>query len=166
MMPIQAAEGITVIRWTVQPKKQGEQPRTCLLDASTPERAEKAWRRIFSALDAAGTFEYLVGDKYKAPFRPESLANTMRQLMGGVPDAKLTFNGADTVIEYDGASYRMSITEERAPTEQNSKGFLEWQQLCALYKEAKAGSAPAMTMLCLKAPGVSAELAETCKDGQ
>lgn len=166
MMPVKAAEGITIIRWTIQPKKQGEAIRTCLLDASTPERAKAAWMMVFNTLDKAGAFEYLTAEKYKAAFRPESIANTMRQLFGTVPGAKLTFDGADTVLDYDGAAYRVRVTEERAPTETTSQGFLEWKQLCALYKEAKGGSAQAMVVLCMKQPGVVTELAETCKEGQ
>lgn len=157
-----AAEGITVIRWTIQPKQSGESPRTLLLDASTPERAKAAWMRIFKDLDSENRFEYLKGDKYKAPFRAESLANTLRQLLGGVGGAKLTFDGAHTVIDYDGGRYRISVTEERTPTRETSQGFLEWEQSCELYKQAREGNASAMMALCLKQPGVMAELAVTC----
>ncbi len=157
-----AAEGITVIRWTIQPKKSGELPRVMLLDASTPERAKEAWAKVFKDLDAADSFAYLKDDKYKGPFRPESLANTLRQLLGSVGGAKLTFDGATTAIDYDGARYRVSIVEERAPTRETSKGFLEWEQKCELYKQARAGNASAMMALCVHHPGVVAELAVTC----
>lgn len=158
-----AVDGITILRFSRPPKKQGEPPRLRILDASTSERAKNAWETVFKSLDADNAFSFLTTDKYRPPFRPESLVKTLRQLLSGAQGTKVVVQDNTITLEHDGACYRISVTEECAPTRETSEGYEEWERLCILYKEAKAGNSQAMALLCMKQPGVSAEVAETCK---